>query len=47
MALVSEQAAYFPLYYAYEVMAHTGNVVGPRTARRANSMWKVEEWAWR
>jgi peptide/nickel transport system substrate-binding protein len=47
MKLVSEQAAYFPLYYGYEVTAHIGSLVGPRAARKAQSMWKVEEWTWR
>jgi peptide/nickel transport system substrate-binding protein len=47
MKLISDQAAYFPLYYAYEVMAHAGSLVGPLTARRSSSMWKVESWHWR
>jgi peptide/nickel transport system substrate-binding protein len=47
MKLVSEQVAYFPLYYGYEVVAHTGNLVGPRAARKAQALWNVEEWSWR
>jgi peptide/nickel transport system substrate-binding protein len=47
MKLVSDQAAYFPLYYGYEVVAHGGSLVGPRAARKASAMWKIEEWHWR
>jgi len=47
MQLIADQAAYYPLYYAYEVMAHTGGFVGPRTGKRAASMLKVEEWNWK
>jgi ABC-type transport system substrate-binding protein len=47
MALVSDQAAYFPLYYGYEVTAHGPSVVGPRAARKAEALWKIEEWDWR
>jgi peptide/nickel transport system substrate-binding protein len=30
--LLSDQAAYFPLYYFYSVIAHAGDLVGPRSA---------------
>lgn len=47
MQLLSEQAAYFPLYYAYEVVAHAASLAGPRTGSRDRAGWKVEEWHWR
>ncbi len=47
MKYLSEQAAYFPLYYAPEVVAHAGSVVGPQSGRKGNSMWKLEQWTWR
>ncbi len=46
MKLLSDQAAYFPLYYAYEVRAHAANLSGPREGLNTNAMWKVEEWQW-
>lgn len=46
MKLLSEQAAYFPLYYGYEVVAHTGHLVGPRVARQKYAMWTIEQWHW-
>ncbi len=46
MALVTSQAANFPLYYAKEVVAHTGNLTGPRAGLKKYAMSKVEEWRW-
>ncbi len=46
MKLVSDQSAYYPLYYGYDVIAGAGGLIGPRGARKDNAMWKVEEWTW-
>lgn len=47
LKILSDQAAYFPLYYGYEIVVHIGNLVGPRGAEVSSTMWNVEEWYWR
>ncbi len=47
MRLLSEKVAYFPFYYGYNVIAHSGSVVGPRGSRQDNALLKVEEWSWK
>jgi peptide/nickel transport system substrate-binding protein len=47
LKLLSEQAAYFPLYYGYQVVGHTGLLAGPRAGRKDEAMWNVEQWSWR
>jgi peptide/nickel transport system substrate-binding protein len=47
MKLLSDQAVYFPLYHAYDVVAHAGALSGPRAARQRNALWKVEAWHWK
>jgi peptide/nickel transport system substrate-binding protein len=48
--LLSDQAAYFPLYYFYSVIAHAGSLVGPRSAYysagASTLVWQVEQWHW-
>jgi peptide/nickel transport system substrate-binding protein len=46
MKRLSDQAAYYPLYYAYEVVAHGRSLVGPRAGSRGTAFWNVEEWRW-
>jgi peptide/nickel transport system substrate-binding protein len=46
MKLLSDQAAYLPLYYAYEVVAHAGSIMGPRSGLKRNALWNLEEWRW-
>ncbi len=47
MKYLSDQAVYFPLYYGYDVIAHTGSLAGPRSGIKKYAMWRVEEWTWR
>ncbi len=47
LRILADQAAYFPLYYGYEVVAHSGSVTGPRGGRQDNSMWRVQDWTWK
>jgi hypothetical protein len=46
MKYLSERSTYFPLYYGYELVAHTGNLVGPRAGLKRYALWKIEEWTW-
>lgn len=47
MVHLSQRAVYFPLYYGYDVMAHSGRLVGPRAARQNNALWQIETWHWK
>ena len=47
MKLLSDQAAYFPLYYGYAVVAHGPALGGPLSGYSGASVYKVEEWHWR
>jgi len=48
MKLLSDQAATFPLYYRYGVVAHAADLVGPRPGTSGETVvWKAEEWRWR
>jgi peptide/nickel transport system substrate-binding protein len=47
MAILSQQAAYFPLYYGYDVIAHSGRLLGPRGGRQNNALRQIETWRWK
>jgi hypothetical protein len=47
MKLLSEQAAYLPLYYGYDAVAHSGSLVGPSGAAREQALWNVQDWSWK
>jgi peptide/nickel transport system substrate-binding protein len=47
MKLLSEQAAYFPLYYGFDVVAHAGSLAGPPGALRETALWNAESWSWK
>jgi len=46
MKYLSERSTYFPLYYGYELVAHSGNLVGPRAGLKRYALWRIEEWTW-
>jgi peptide/nickel transport system substrate-binding protein len=47
MAILSQRAVYFPLYYGYDVIAHSGRLVGPRGGRQNNALRQIETWHWK
>jgi ABC-type transport system substrate-binding protein len=47
MKLLSEQAAYFPLYYGYDAAARTASLEGPRGGRKITALWNLESWQWK
>ncbi|HEY3118015.1 MAG TPA: ABC transporter substrate-binding protein [Chloroflexota bacterium] len=47
MKLLSEQAAYFPLYFSYRAIAHTASLVGPEVAASKTPLYAIERWHWK
>lgn len=47
MAILSQRAAYFPLYYGYDVMAHSGRLAGPCSGRQNTALRLIETWHWK
>ncbi len=47
MAILSQRAVYLPLYYGYDVIAHSGRLVGPRGGRQNNALRGIETWHWK
>jgi peptide/nickel transport system substrate-binding protein len=43
MKLMSEEVAAIPLYYSYDVAAHTSGLTGPRDAV---NFWNIHQWEW-
>jgi peptide/nickel transport system substrate-binding protein len=44
MKLMSDEVAAIPLYYSYDVAAHTSGLMGPRDAV---NFWNIHQWEWR
>ncbi len=47
MVYLSQRAVYFPLYYGYDVIAHSGRLLGPRGGRQSNALRLIETWQWK
>jgi ABC-type transport system substrate-binding protein len=48
LKLLSDQAATFPLYYSYDVVAHGSDLVGPVPGASGTGVaWKIQTWRWK